>query len=803
MSGSFRRMFASIMKILIAISGGCLIGFALAVYVHFSAQLPEILSVQKYEPPLITNVYDRNGELLAEFAYERRIIVPLSQIPNVMKNAIISVEDDRFYSHHGVDLLGILRAAWSNYLAGEVVQGGSTITQQLAKSLFLTRERSWQRKIKEAILSYRLEEMLTKNRILELYLNQVYFGSGAYGIEAAAHTYFNKSCASLTLVEAAMLAGLPKAPSRFSPLRNETLARERRNHVLQRMYQNGSISEAELRSSQSADLGITPGKRSPNRASYFVEVLRRQLESEYGASVLYTSGMKIFTTLDWQHQAIAEEAVRWGLHEIGKKRPWRGPVVGKELTQTPPDEGQSAIAQITSIGNDWLELMCGGLTKRLPFKEIWVKNADLLTLKPGDLVGFVIDEYEDPDHRIIKKCHISQEPDVEAALLSLNPSTGEVVAWVGGYDFSRSQFDRVSQMKRQPGSAFKPFIYTAALDNGYTPADVVYDTPIMVEQSWRAQSEWEDESLTDQGPDENPITSRESGRNDDEGITYWKPQNYSQEFYGATTLRDGLSQSRNIMSIHLLGEVGIPNVIRIARQMGIQSSLTETLSLALGASEVSLLELTKAYGVFASIGTLAEPMMIDVILDRNDQIIREYYPSLRRALRSTTAYLSTDLLCGVVEHGTGYAANRLQRPTGGKTGTTNNNHDAWFMGFTPQLVTGTWVGLDVLEPIYARATGAEAALPIWLRYMEQVVKDMEKKEFPIPDGIISVRICSRSGLLVTPGCEKSVQESFCEGTEPIERCNLCSPKSISGLHETDVNWDSPASDLRDPSTPDE
>jgi penicillin-binding protein 1A len=769
-----------ILRILFTITIGVGFGSTLAIYIHYAEQIPELNKALNYEPPLITYVYDREGSLLAEFSRERRIILPISQIPEIMQNAIIAIEDEHYYRHHGIDFPGIARAAWKNFLAGNIVQGGSTITQQLAKSLFLTRERTLPRKIKEALCAVQLEKVLTKSRIMELYLNQVYFGSGAYGIECASRTYFNKSTSELSLSEAAMLAGLPKAPSKYSPLRNPDLAESRRNLVLQRMKVNHFISESEAEAALSEPIILNPARRKPNEAPYFVEVLRRKLEAEFGSEYLYSAGLHIHTTLNLAFQKHAKQELVKGLDFVDRKRGWRGPNLQYELVSQPPEEGILAGAEILDVQADYLTLQCGGLSSTLFFKDIWVKNRDLRQLKPGDRIGCIVDEYDRTATELsIKKCHLAQQPEVEGALLSLDTHTGEILAWVGGYNFSRSQFDRVSQSRRQPGSAFKPFIYAAALDGEFTASDVIYDSPIVIEKTWELE---EDDELDDGDSD---------GEDEEEDEKeYWKPHNYSEEFFGATTLRVGLAKSRNIVSIHLLRDVGVSNVIRIANQAGILSPLSPTLSLALGSSEVTLLELTQAYGTFATLGKSAEAMMIRQILDRHGSVIKEYYPSIRRAMREDTAFLTTNLLTGVIQHGTGFSARELGRPMGGKTGTTNHYHDAWFIGFTPQVVTGTWVGMDILEPIYKRATGASAALPIWKGYMGSIINEYEAADFDIPEGIVFEDVCMDTGQLATPRCEKIIHEAFREGREPIVNCEKHQLRNRRANVGVSVEWDS-------------
>lgn len=775
--------------LLCAAAIGLFIGAGLAVYLYYSAQLPELDAAVNYRPALITHVYDQRGFLLAELAEEHRIPVTLPEIAPVLIESVIATEDQSFYSHRGLDIMGIIRAAWTNLLAGDVVQGGSTLTQQLAKSLFLTRERKIERKIKEAILALRLERELTKDRILELYLNQVYFGSGAYGIESASRRYFSKSAADLTLPEAALLAGLPKAPSRYSPLRNPALAIERRNLVLQRMREKGLISPEEEKKVQKMDLGLNPDKSRAFRAPYFVEVIRRELEKEYGDRMLYRSGWSIHTTLVYDYQVIAEQALRQTLYDIEKRRrSWRGPVEGIPAG-TPPEPGIAALSVITEVGKDELVLTCGGLEVTLPFKEIWIKNKDLQVLKPGDRVWFVVREYADAQKKAIRSGWIVQEPEADAALLSMSVESGEVLAWVGGFNFWRSQFDRVTQSKRQPGSAFKPFIYAQALDTRFTPADVIYDTPIIVEKTWKTQSEINQEIARRRAIE---AGLKPPELKDSLGETqFWKPQNYSEDFLGATTLREGLAKSRNIVAIHLLDELGPSNVVRMARRLGITTPLYPSLALALGSSEVTLMEITQAYGAFANAGVRAEPMMIRSIIDRDNHVIRETVPALRSTLRPDTAYLITSLLSAVITEGTGNSANEIGYPLAGKTGTTNNYYDAWFVGFSPHVVTGVWVGVDKLEPIFPQATGATAALPIWKHYMKHVMKDFKPDPFPVPRGITFATTCAATGKLATPQCDKTVYNAFRTGTAPMEYCDQCGKEGKAGLRPsfTDFGWD--------------
>jgi penicillin-binding protein 1A len=776
---------------LVALISGLFVGTAVAVYVHYESQLPELDAALNYQPPVIAHVYDRNGVLLAEFSEQHRIPIALSEISPVMIDAILAMEDQNFYGHRGLDIMGILRAAWVNLKAGRIVQGGSTLTQQLAKSLFLTDERDYERKIKEAILAYRLEEELTKERILELYMNQVFFGSGAYGIESAAQRYFSKSASDLDLREAALLASLPKAPSRFTPLRNPELATERRNLVLQRMVEKGVITPQKAAETRQMDLGVETGAGRVFKAHYFVEFIRRDLEEQYGYSALYRSGWDIHTTLDYTYQSVAEKAVRDNLYNIEKRRrQWRGPVEA-EQAEYPPEPGYKALSVITSVGENVINIECGGLPYSLSFRDIWVSNRDLEQLKPGDMVWFVVEGYLDEERTEIQSGYIIQEPEVDASLVSTRVETGEVLAWVGGYNFWRSQFDRVTQSQRQPGSAFKPLIYAQALESGYTAADIIYDTPIVVEKTWETASDTR-ERLNREGAIAEGLLEPQDIDELDE-IEFWKPQNYGREFYGATTLREGLAKSRNIVSIHLMEALRPSNVIKMARTLGITSPLHPSLALALGSSEVTLMELNQAYSALANQGTLSEPLLINRIVDRDRTVIRESYPVLRPAVSAETAYLTTNLLSAVITEGTGHAAHEIGYPMAGKTGTTNNYYDAWFVGYTPYVATGVWVGVDMLEPIFKEATGASAALPIWKEFMKTVLQDYEPDPFPVPPNISFANVCRVSGKLSTDQCERHVQEAFLVGTAPLDYCNQCGVRTRPAVAapSADFDWDSP------------
>ncbi len=567
--------------------------------------LPSVTALEKLEPLKGTKIYDENDELVTELHVERRIFVPLSQVPRSLQDAVIATEDRRFYYHWGVDPIGIGRAVLQNYRRGRIVEGGSTITQQLAKVLFLTPDKSLERKLKEAILALEIERRYPKDRILEMYLNQVYFGQGAYGVEAASRTYFGKSVSEVTAREAALLAGLPRAPSTYAPFENPKGAKQRREIVLRKMVEYGSLKDGDARKLAQSDLGLIPPERRRTSGQYFLDYVQQTLEAKYGADMVFKGGLSVYTTLNPSMQLAAEQSLRDGLKTL---------------------EGRSAQA------------------------------------RPG----------EHP----------------EGAIVTIEPQTGYVRALVGGYDFFRSEFNRAVQAKRQPGSAFKPFVYMAALEAGFTPATRVEDAPV----SYAV------------GPNGNA----------------WKPENYDRKFRGLTTLQQGIEDSVNVVTVKLQERVGVNRTIRVARRFGIQSALSPNLSLALGTSDLSLLELTSAYGALANQGVWVAPIAIRYVTDAHDKLLEENVPQGREAVSPEMAYVVTHMLRGVVERGTGQAAKSLGRPVAAKTGTTNDYANAWFLGYTPRLVTGVWVGYDRPRSLGREETGGRLAAPIWGAYMARV-----------------------------------------------------------------------------------
>ncbi len=667
LSNRNRFTFYVVLTIAAAVIGG------LAGFVFYSAwDLPEIQTLEEYKPSITSRVYSASNRLLAEFFTENRTPVALSDIPDTMIKALIATEDSRFYRHHGLDFRGIARALYRNIRAKKVLEGGSSLTQQLAKILFLTPERSYTRKLKEMLLALRIEQRYTKQEILTFYLNQIYFGSGAYGIEAAAHIYFNKSARDLTVAECALLAGLPRSPKYYSPFKSPSAARARRAYVLNRMVAAQVITQAQADEAKQVPLPVQSALRQTGSAPYFVEYVRQKVEERFGASILYSGGLNIYTSLNDELQAYAEQAVRTGLAQV---------------------EARHAKKQ-------------------------------------------------------------SSSPPLQAALLVLDPATGQILAMVGGRDYGQSQFNRSWQALRQPGSSFKPLIYAVALDRGFTASDMLDDSPYTMK-----------------------IDRKRS----------WSPENFNRSYQGRVTLRKALAQSLNIPTIRLLEKVGIPEIILYSKKFGIRSPLNPYLSLALGSSDVTLFELTAAYSVFANHGTRLGPVSVLMVTDSGGKIIYANDSAPEQVIKPETAYLMTNLLKGAIEHGTGWKARELGRPAAGKTGTTNDYRDAWFIGYTPNLVAGVWVGYDDHRSIGPKETGARAALPLWLDFMKNASAGRDSEDFTVPDGVVFKDIDPLSGLLRTEQCRQSIREAFIAGTEPRRYCD----ESAVGVEETVVQDEAP------------
>jgi len=739
--------------------------FCFGLYFYFSRGLPKISKLKDYRPPVVTSFYSDDNIKIGEFYRERRIVVPMSKIPKKLKEAFIAAEDARFYQHGGIDFLGIIRAFFKNIEAGTIVQGGSTITQQVAKSFFLSPERSYTRKIKEAILAYRIDSHFSKDEILYLYLNQIYLGYGAYGVEAAAENYFGKTVGELNLAECAVLAGLPRAPSRYSPYLHPDRARQREIYVLNRMVENGFITNIEATEAINTPIKIVPAKNwFLDNVPYYSEEVRRIIEQKYGYDMLYTGGLSVYTNVNIEMQKEARKAIERGLRALDKREGFRGPLKHisrdeiasfilnlKMLNEKKPiHENMITKGIVYSIdnnrGNVYVSL---GNSKgiinvsdmkwarkpdpNVPYGRVFIRRPGDV-LETGDVILVRLNKWNEKENEW--NLSLEQEPKAQSALICIETGTGKIKAMVGGRDFSTSQFNRAVQSKRQPGSAFKPIIYAAALDKGYTPATVIADTPIVFKDS------------------KNDFT--------------WKPDNYDNTFHGFTLFRDGLIHSMNIITIKILRDIGIDYVIDYARKLGITSHLDHDLSLALGSSGMSLMEIVRAYSVFANQGYMITPSFIERIEDRDGNVIYENRPAPRRVMDKGTAYIITHLLEEVVKEGTGWRVKKLKRPVAGKTGTTNNLHDAWFVGYTPRYVTGVWVGYDHEQSLGSKETGSRAASPIWLHFMQSVLKDKPIRVFPVPDNVVFAKIDAETGLLPVKDSEKVIFECFKQGTVPTE-----------------------------------
>jgi len=736
-----RWLFVLVVLALGAAAGA--VGFTL--YDQYWSQLPPISKLLSYNPPVATRVYADDGKLVGEFFFEKRYLTPIDEIPPVVRHAFVAAEDSEFYSHPGVDFRGIARAFIANLRAGNVVQGGSTITQQVVKALLLTPERSYRRKLREVMLSMKIEKELSKDEILYLYLNQIYLGDGNYGIGAAARSYFGKKTAELSLPEAALLAGLPKAPSRYSPTRNPEGALTRQRYVLKRMLDEGFITAGGYRAALRAGLGVMTRKRKhASVGSYYTEYIRRYLVERFGEHATYYKGFRVYTGLNLAMQRAAEAAVRHGIDKLDVRLGYLGPIghlspeeVNERLESQYEREdlinlelGATYEAIVTASKGDTIEISLGrhasevDLSKLtwhsdIPKQQRHLESGDVVEATPVDSDGELL-------------LGLTQTPQVEAALIAMDAANGQVKAMVGGYDFARSEFNRVMQAYRQPGSAFKPLVYAAALDNGYTPSSVILDAPI-------------------QFVDNDEI---------------WRPQNYSRKFYGPTSLRRALEKSRNVVTVRVVQDLGVGTVADYVKRFGFKRSIGRNLSLGLGTSEVTPLELVTAYSTFANGGIMVEPLFITRIEDASGNLLEEYHGNQTELMSPQTAYLMASMLEGVVQNGTGRTVKVLNRPVAGKTGTTNDQHDAWFIGFTPQLLTATWVGYDDHRTLGVSGTGGRVAAPIWLDFMQQAMKDKPVADFTMPPGISCVNVDPKSGLRARDGAVDAYLECFKRGSEP-------------------------------------
>jgi len=780
----------------LALAGVIVAGVGLwTVVSHFAEELPDHAQLADYEPPNATRIYAADGRFLAEYAREQRVFVPIEAVPEQVQDAFIAAEDQHFRRHLGVDPLGILAATVDNverWRTDRRPRGASTITQQVAKNFLLTNELSLARKIKEAILAIRLEQTFSKDHILELYLNEIYLGQRSYGVAAAALEYFDKGLDELTLAEAAFLAGLPRAPSLYDPEDNPDGARDRRRYVLERMRADGYITTAEFEAADTAPLVTEGGAgRDVARGDYFADEVRRRLDRRYGTEELFEAGFAVRTTLDGDLHRLADAALRAGLHAYDRRRGFAGPIATLDTAVLAGDwrRGLARAAKPARLGTAWhyavvLELagtdgvigLDDGRTARLDAADIAWARPIRADGSRGPAPAEVGDILAAGDVIMVKEVEagrfgLRQVPEVEGAVVALDPNTGRVRAMSGGFSFQHSNFNRASQALRQPGSAFKPFVYLAALEYGYTPQTVVDDAPVTIPQ----------------GP----------------GLPDWEPRNYGGDFLGPSALRTGLEKSRNLMTVRVAQAMGMENVIEVAERFGIERGLLPVPSAALGSNEVSLLSLTAAYGAFANGGKEITPHLIARIQDREGRTIakadaRACLPCSRAAYdggpppplpddRQQLAdprhtYQMVSMLQGVIQRGTGVRANRLGRPLAGKTGTTNDAKDVWFVGFSPDLVVGVYVGFDQPRSLGDRATGSNIALPIWIDVMGPALEDEPIRPFRVPPGVRLVSVRHEG---------QRVLEAFVAGTEPgsgyafaggyaSERSTLETPRVESG-----------------------
>lgn len=743
-------LLSTVVVLLLAAIGG-----GVSIYFFIFNGLPDISQIDSYKPSLTSELYTINNVKFAEFSVEKRTLVEFKDIPDHLVKALIAVEDARFYHHNGLDWQGITRAFWENVRARSYKQGASTITQQLARALFLHPKKTLLRKAQEALLALQIEKRYSKEQILELYLNQVYLGRGAYGVEAASRTYFDKPVSELELNECVLIAGLPRAPSYYNPYRRPDMVELRRQHVLKRMLDEHFVSEGEYYYALDNPPELREQEVVNNPAPYFTEFIRQYLEDKYKNENIniYRDGLQIYTTLDLDLQQTARKSVVWGIEELDKRQGWRPLRQGayslpnrfsKIKEDVALEEGQWVLGVVGEIQPDKIRVQVANKQGWVLLKEMaWAKIKDLeKTFVVGDKVLLRVIKVSGEDETDYQFA-LEQYPEVQGALVSLDPHTGYIKAMVGGYEFAVSKFNRAVQAKRQPGSAFKPIIYTAALENGFTPASIMVDAPIIYQDEAKAKE--------------------------------WKPANYHEKFFGPTTIRKALEHSRNVVTVKLLKKIGIKKAIKMARKLGIESPLDEDLSLSLGSSSISLMEATSAYGVFASGGGLNKPVAIRYIADYEGNLLEEAEPQGQQVLSEGISCQMTKILQGVVERGTGWRAKSLGRPLAGKTGTSNKYVDAWFIGFSPSIVTGVWTGFDEPRTMGKLETGSRAASPIWVKFMKEALKNTPIEDFTIPKDVIAVSIDAESGMLATHECEHIIKEYFLADKAPTQPCDKHQP----------------------------
>lgn len=803
-AGMFRKII--FITLFLVLTATVIAAGALAYGYHYvTRDLPRMDSIADFRPPAVSRVYAADGSLLAEFYKERRYPVKIAEIPDHLRKAFLAAEDASFYQHQGIDYFSILRAIKKNLESGSMKQGGSTITQQVVKNLLLTSERSLLRKVKEAILSFQLEHRFSKDEILEIYLNQIFFGNNAYGIRAAAKAYFHKELSEVTLAEAAILAGLPKAPSKFSPLVNFRASQRRQAYVLEQMVKAGFATQEAVTKALAEKVQVYPA-RADNfyHAPFYVAEVRKILQESprWRSLDIDADGLEITTALDPVADRMGQVALRKGLREVDKRRGWRGPIATFPDTTAkrflaayesaiPTDLEYDTVypALVTEVSRTrGISVDLGHFTAQIDVREVqwakkrldredrvtWIKPEEVL--RAGDVIEVSIQKRDpgnadtlvsgEPVDLAHSKLILDQTPDIEGCLVLLDPHSGRVMTTIGGYSYQRSQFNRVTQSLRQPGSAFKPILYLAAVDSfGYTPATIVYDQP----RTFRV------------------------------GDELWTPGNFDQSFLGPITLRTALERSRNLVSADIVSRIGVDAVISYARKLGVTSKLGRNPSISLGSSEVTMLELARAYGVFAAKGVLFDSSFITKIVDRTGKEIydgeAERLASAHQVVNENSAFVMANLMKGVVEHGTGYVVKAIGRPVAGKTGTSNDQMDTWFIGYTPSLVAGVWVGFDLKKKIGEKETGGKVAAPIWLYFMRDYLTQLDEREyrktveetraeaqrlgveyvaperlapldFTVPPGVEPFWVDKNSGVAVEPNAAGGIYEYFVRGTEP-------------------------------------
>ncbi len=770
------RILSVIAKIIVSFTLLGIMGVTIG-YLAFSSNLPNLTALSDYNPPLVSRIYNTDGELIAEYADEHRILTPLNEIPERLKNAFISAEDQQFYEHPGINPARILSAALANLRAGHTVQGGSTITQQVAKNFLLSSERSYTRKIREAILSYRIEQNFTKDDILYLYLNQIYLGRGAYGVASAAWRYFHKSLDELTLAECATLAGLPKAPGKYAPHLRPKLATQRRNTVLRLMLSNHKASKQAVEAAMREPMHVTPLFRNKLKDAY-ADLVLHQLADQFGANTLRRQGMSVIVPYNEAAENAAIHAVRHNVLEVEHRQYYRypthhprnrWPALIDQWKQSAPEPtlDQLTPALVTRVyRNGDLSVTNGRHTWRLKkpkwhwkplslYKKDGVSEAELRTLRHRPRRWIAGDEIR-LQGTAKGGVRMAQDPSIESALYAIDLQRGTVLARVGGYHYQASGFDRVAKAKRQPGSAFKPLLYTSALASGMTPASIIMDTPVVFDNKW--------------------------------SDSYWRPENYKNKFAGPVTLRNALEHSRNLSAIKVLQHVGINHFLHDLEKFPLHRSFPAQLALALGATEVTPEALTESYAVLADHGRRWKPVAIQQVQDRTGKTlfrsvagnrcqtchadpvmaVNDAMTPAEQVVDPVDAFLITNIMKGVIERGTGRRARALGRPAAGKTGTTNKQVDAWFIGFTPQVLTGVWTGRDNPSPMGRHETGSHAALPAWLEAMKAFHKGRPIVPFKAPKGIEWALIDMKTGLLPGPSTEQTLLEAFRENSVPTK-----------------------------------